>query len=147
MGSIEISEQELDQFEMAVAIACVRKSDKRLERQRPVKVDREAQAVPSCFSSAEGSLVISFDRSWYPYLCNSGEDGAVPARWYIPKASWVIAAIARALQTPVQRAISYVPGSRVFLDSAGGRRRPQGHAEVAVLGWSLPRKSALLPQR
>lgn len=147
MGTIEISERELVQFEMAVAIACVRKSDKRLERQRPMNVDRTAHAVPSCFSSAEGSLVISFDRSWYPYLCNSGDDGAVPARWYIPKVSWLIAVIARALHAPMQRAISYVPGSRIFLDSAGGRRRPEGHAEIAVLGWSLPRKSALLPQR
>jgi hypothetical protein len=147
MRTIEISEQELVQFETAVAIACVRKSDKRLESQRPAHVDRGAHAVPACFSSAEGSLVISFDRSWYPYLCNSGGDDAVPARWYIPKVSWLIAVIARALQTPVQRAISYVPGSRIFLDSEGGRRRPQGHAEVAVLGWSLPRKSALLPQR
>ena len=146
MATIEISERELVQFEMAVAIACVRKSDKRLERQRPTHVDREAHAVPPCFNGPEGSLVISFDRSWYPYLCNSGEGEAAPAKWYIPKVSWVIAAIARALQTPAQRAISYVPGSRIFLDSVGGRRRPEGHAEVAVLGWSLPRKSALLPQ-
>jgi hypothetical protein len=147
MGTIEISEQELDQFEMAVAMACATKSDKRLERQRPVKADRSAAAVPSCFSTPDGSLVISFDRSWYPYLCNSGGEDATPARWYIPKVSRLIAAIAGALQTPMQRAISYVPGSRIFLDSAGGRRRPEGKAEIAVLGWNLPRKSALLPPR
>jgi hypothetical protein len=147
MGTIQISEQELVQFEMAVAIAVVRKSDKRLEHQRPTKVDPAAQAVPACFSTAEGSLVISFDRSWYPYLCNSGDEDATPARWYIPKVSRVIAAIAGALQTPMQRAVSYVPGSRIFLDSSGGRRRPEGKAEIAVLGWNLPRKSALLPSR
>lgn len=147
MATMEISEQELAQFETAVAIACVRKSETRLERQRPAKVDPAAQAVPPCFSTPEGMLVISFDRSWYPYLCNSGGEDAAPARWYIPKASRVIAAIAGALQTPMQRSISYVPGSRIFLDSAGGRRRPEGKAEIAVLGWNLPRKSALLPQR
>jgi hypothetical protein len=145
MGTIEISEQELVQFEMAVAIACTRKSDKRLEHQRPTKVDPAASAVPPCFSTPDGSLVISFDRSWYPYLCNSGGEDATPARWYIPKASRLIAAIAGALQTPMQRAVSYVPGSRIFLDSAGGRRRPEGKNEVAVIGWNLPRKSALLP--
>jgi hypothetical protein len=147
MGTMEISEQELVQFEMAVAIACVRKSDKRLEHQRPTKVDSAAQAVPPCFSTPEGSLVISFDRSWYPYLCNSGGEETTPARWYIPKVSRVIAAIAGALQTPMQRAVSYVPGSRIFLDSAGGRRRPEGKAEIAVLRWNLPRQSRLLPPR
>jgi hypothetical protein len=147
MGTIEISEQELIQFEMAVAVACAKKSDKRLERQRPAKGDPAAQAVPPCFNSPEGMLVISFDRSWYPYLCNTGGEDATPARWYIPKASRLIAAIAGALQTPMQRSVSYVPGSRIFLDSAGGRRRPEGKAEIAVLGWNLPRKSALLPPR
>jgi hypothetical protein len=145
MATIEISEQELVQFEMAVAIACARKSDKRLEHQRPTRVDPATQPVPPCFSTPDGSLVISFDRSWYPYLCNSGGEEATPARWYIPKASRLIAAIAGALQTPMQRAVSYVPGSRIFLDSAGGRRRPEGKAEIAVLGWNLPRKSTLLP--
>ena len=147
MATIEISEQELVQFEMAVAIACVRKSETRLERQRPVKVDPAAQVVPPCFSTEDGSLVISFDRSWFPYLCNSGDKDGKPARWYIPKVSRLIAAIAGALQTPMQRAVSYVPGSRIFLDSAGGRRRPEGKAEVAVLGWNLPRKSTLLRSR
>ena len=147
MGSIEVSEAELVQFERAVAIACVRKSATRLERQRAEKVDPAAQAVPSCFSTPDGSLVISFDRSWYPYLCNSGGEDAAPARWYIPKASRLIAAIAGALQTPLQRAVNYVPGSRIFLDSAGGRRRPDGKAEIAVLRWNLPRESRLLPAR
>lgn len=147
MAMIAISEQELDQFEMAVAVACVRKSDKRLERQRLAKVDPAAQAVPACFTTAEGSLVISFDRSWYPYLCNSGGEDSTPARWYIPKASRLIAAIAGALQTPMQRAVSYVPGSQIILDSAGGRRRPAGKSEIAVLGWNLPRESRLLPPR
>lgn len=147
MATMEISEQELVQFEMAVAVACATKSATRLERQRLPKVDPAAQAVPSWFSTPEGSLVISFDRSWYPYLCNSGEADAGPARWYIPKASRLIAAIAGALQTPMQRSISYVPGSRIFLDSAGGRRRPEGKSEVSVLGWNLPRKSRLLPPR
>lgn len=147
MATMEISEQELVQFEAAVAIACTRKSETRLERQRPAKFDPAAQEVPSWFSGPEGSLVISFDRSWYPYLCNSGVDEAAPARWYIPKVSRLIAAIAGALQTPMQRAVSYVPGSRIFLDSAGGRRRPEGKGEIAVIGWNLPRKSRLLPPR
>lgn len=147
MTTMEISEQELVQFETAVAIACARKSDKRLEHQRSTKVDPAAAAVPPCFSTPEGMLVISFDRSWYPYLCNSGGEDAAPAKWYIPKASRLIAAIAGALQTPMQRAVSYVPGSRIFLDSTGGRRRPEGKAEIAVLGWTLPRKSVLLTSR
>ncbi len=145
--TMEISEQELVQFEMAVAMACATKSTTRLERQRPVRVDSSATAVPSCFNTPDGSLVISFDRSWYPYLCNSGGGDGAPARWYIPKASRLIAAIAGALQTPLQRAVSYVPGSRIFLDSAGGRRRPEGKAEIAVLRWNLPRESRFLPPR
>lgn len=147
MSAIQVTEQDLAQFEMAVAIACARKSDKRLDRQRPASGDRAAATMPSLFSTEDGSLVISFDRSWYPFLCNSGGDGAGPQRWYIPKASRLIAAIARALQTPMQRATRFVAGGRVLLDAAGGRRQPEGHGEIPVLRWTLPRKSALLPPR
>ena len=147
MSAIQVTEQDLAQFEMAVAIACARQSDKRLDRQRPTHGDRAAQTLPPYFSTEDGALVISFDRGWYPFLCNTGADDAGPERWYIPKVSRLIASIARALQTPMQRATRYVPGGRVFLDATGGRRRPEGHDEIPVLRWSLPRKSALLPPR
>lgn len=146
MVAIQVSEKDLAQFEMAVAIACVRKSDKRLEYQRSMNVDRAARDLPSCFTQ-DGCVAISFDRSWYPFLCNTGGDDPGPARWFIPKTSWLIAAVARALQTPTQRAISFTAGGRILLDAAGGRRQPEGHSEIAVLRWSLPRESALLPPR
>ena len=145
MVAIQVSEKDLAQFEMAVAIACVRKSDKPLEYQRPTNIDREARTLPSCFTE-DGCVAISFDRSWNPFLCNTGDD-ASPSRWFIPKSSWLIAAVARALQTPMQRAISFSAGGRILLDSAGGRRQPAGHAEIAVVQWSLPRESPLLPTR
>lgn len=144
--AIQVSEKDLAQFEMAVAIACVRKSDKRLEYQRPANVDRAACSLPSCFTQ-DGCVAISFDRSWYPFLCNTSEEDPGPQRWFIPKTSWLIAAVARALQTPAQRAISFTAGGRILLDASGGRRRPEGHAEIAVLGWTLPRESPLLPPR
>jgi hypothetical protein len=146
VGGIQVSEKDLAQFEMAVAIACVRKSDKRLEYQRPANVDRAAHTLPSCFTR-DGCMAISFDRSWYPFLCNTGGDEAGPPRWFIPKTSWLIATVARALQTPMQRTISFTAGGPILLDAAGGRRQPEGHAEIAVLRWSLPRESRLLPQR
>ena len=145
MCPIEITEKDLAQFEMAVAIACVRQSDKPLDGGRPQNIDRSAHPVPSCFSSADGSLAISFDRSWYPFLCNTGGEGEDPRRWYIPKSSRLIATIARALNTPLQRATRYLPGGWVLLDAAGGRRRPEGRGDIPVLQWTLPRKSALLP--
>jgi hypothetical protein len=147
VSAIQVTEQDLAQFEMAVAIACAQKSDKRLDRQRPSHVDRTVRPLPSDFSTADGSLVMSFDRGWYPFLCGTGGGDATPQRWYIPKVSRLIATIARALQTPMQRATRYVPGGQVFLDAAGGRRRPEGHDEIPVLRWSLPRESALLPPR
>jgi hypothetical protein len=148
MSAIQVTEQELAQFELAVAIACARKSDTRLDRQRPRTLGRTAGSPPSCFSTEDGSLVISFDRGWYPFLCNADAmDGSGPQRWYIPKVSRLIATIARALQTPMQRATRYVPGCRVLLDAAGGRRQRDGHDEIPVLRWSLPRKSVLLPPR
>jgi hypothetical protein len=147
VSAIQVTEQDLDQFELAVAIACVRQSDTRLDRQRPRSVDRTAGSLPSYFNTKDGALVISFDRGWYPFLCNASGDPAGPQRWYIPKVSRLIATIARALQSPMQRATRYVPGSRVVLDAAGGRRQPDGHVEIPVLRWNLPRKSALLPTR
>jgi hypothetical protein len=148
MSAIQVTEQDLAQFELAVAIACARRSDTRLDRQRPRNGDRTAPAPPSCFSTEDGALVISFDRGWYPFLCNSGgADRAGPQRWYIPKVSRLIASIARALQTPMQRATRFVAGSQVVLDAVGGHRHPDGHDEIPVLRWSLPRKSVLLPPR
>lgn len=143
VSTIQVSEKDLSQFEMAVAIACVRKSDKPLAFQRPTNVDRNARTLPPSFTE-DGSLVISFDRSWNPFLCNTNGDRATSPRWFIPKTSWLIAVVARALQTPMQRAISFVAGGPIYLDATGGRRRPEGHAEIAVLKWTLPRESALL---
>jgi len=147
VGAIQVAEKDLSQFEMAVAIACAMKSDKKLGHQRPANIDRASQTLPSCFTAEDGSLVISFDRGWYPFLSDTGGYNRGSQRWYIPKLSWLIAQVARALQTPMQGAISYIPGGRIFLDAAGVRRRPEGHAEIVVLGWSLPRESSLLPPR
>ena len=147
VGTIQVSEKDLTQFERAVGIACATKSDKRIEHQRPANIDRASGTLPSGFTAEDGSLVISFDRGWYPFLCNSRGDKTAPQRWYIPKVSRLIAQVARALQTPMQKAISYVPGGRIFLDAAGVRRTPQGHAEIAVLRWGLPRESPLLCRR
>ena len=141
--TIQVSEKDLSQFESAVAVACAMKSDKPVERQRPLHFSRAARTLPSGCMAADGSLVMSFDRSWYPFLCNSEDGETVPQRWYIPKASWLVARIASALQAPVQRAISY-KGGRILLDGAGVRRTPDGHAEVVVLRWNLPRESSLL---
>lgn len=147
MGSIQVSEKDLSQFENAVAIACALKSDKRIEHQGPAKIDRAARPLPSSFLAQDGSLAISFDRSWYPFLSKVGDEHAAPKRWYIPKVSWLLAQIARALQAPRQRSVGYVGGGQVFLDGAGVRRTPTGHAEIAVLQWSLPRASQLLRPR
>ena len=147
VSAIQVAEKDLSQFEMTVAIACAMKSDKKLGHQRPANIDRASRTLPSCFTADDGSLVISFDRGWYPFLCNAGAYNRGPQRWYIPKLSRLIAQVAGALQTPMQKAISYIPGGRIFLDAAGVRRRPEGHAEIVVLGWSLPRESPLLPPR
>ncbi|MGH7538044.1 MAG: hypothetical protein ACREMF_05380 [Gemmatimonadales bacterium] len=147
MSGIQVSEKELSQFEKAVAIACAMKSEKQLQHQGPANIGRASRTLPSSFTAEDGSLVISFDRGWYPFLCNTRGDNTGPQRWYIPKVSRLIAQVARALQTPMQKAISYVPGGRIFLDAAGVRRTPQGHAEIAVLRWSLPRESPLLCRR
>ncbi len=132
---------------MAVVVACAMKSAKQLERQHPANIRRASQTLSACFTAKDGSLVISFDRGWYPFLCNTGVNNTGPERWYIPKVSWLIAQVARALQMPMQRAVSYIPGGRIFLDAAGVRRRLESHAEIAVLIWSLPRESTLLPPR
>jgi len=145
MDPVEVTERDLDQFELAVFVACTQRSEERLEHDLPAEVDRASLALPSYFTSEDGSLVMSFDGGWYPFLCNTVGYNLGPQRWYVPKASRLIAHIAHALQTPIQRRLSYLPGGRVFLDAHGVRRRPEGHGEMQVLKWKLPRKSVLLP--
>jgi len=145
MDPIQVSERDLDQFELAVFVACTQQSDERLEHELPVDADQGSLALPTYFTSEDGSLVMSFDAGWYPFLCNTRGYNLGPQRWYVPKVSKLIAHIAHALQSPIQRRVSYMPGGRVFLDANGVRRRPEGYGEMHVLQWRLPRESPFLP--
>ncbi len=145
MDPIQVSQRDLDQFELALFVACTQHSGERLEHDLPTDVDRSSLALPSYFTSGDGSLVMSFDGRWYPFLCNTRGYNLGPQRWYVPKVSRLIAHIAQALQTPIQRRVSYLPGGRAFLDATGVRRRPEGHGDIQVLRWKLPRESPFLP--
>lgn len=147
MEHISVTHKTLDEFELAIAVACVSKSEDRLDHHMPAGIDPAALRIPDYFTANDGALVISFDLGWYPFLCNTKGYNHGPMRWYIPKVSQLVARVALALQSPQQKSLSSFSGGRIFLDGAGVRRRPEGRGEVRVLSWTLPRDSGFLPRR
>jgi hypothetical protein len=143
LSTYAVTHKELEEFERAVVLACKRKSSERLEHSFSEGPADASLSLPDYFNAEDGSLVISFDAGWYPFLCNTRGYNTGPQRWYVPKVSRLIAMIARELQTPAQRRVSYVAGGRIFLNASGARRKPAGHGEIHVLSWTLPRESPL----
>lgn len=148
---IKVSEDDLEEFEFAVDNACVRRSHV------PIQVDMPEQKMqeldvgeiprPGYFRREDGSLVISFDKDWYPFLCSTTGHNTGTQCWYIQKSSRLIQLIAATLHTPEQRNYSKKQGGRVFLDANVIRRHPKGHSEIVFLKWILPRESRLLRDR
>lgn len=87
-------------------MACTRQSDERLEHDLPGSCDPGSLRLPSYFMAEDGSLVISFDSGWYPFLCNTRGYNTGPQRWYIPKVSRLIARVAHVVQTPSQKRLT-----------------------------------------
>jgi hypothetical protein len=147
MPIVTIPESDLRAFEDEVALACLLKSESRLEAQvsLPSLMDAQAFELPSYFRSSEGSLVLSFDGSWYPFLCNTAGYNVGPDRWYLRK-NPLTAKLGLRLQEPIMKRLRFRPGGRLFLDSSGARMKPNA-SYVDVLEWQLPRATDwLLPR-
>ena len=146
MPLIHISAEEIDEFDAAIAIACLLQSSKRLENTVPRTLRIADYAVPDYFYR-QGCLVISFDGRWYPFLDNTRGYNRGQLRWYIPKISELLARVGRAMQSPERRRIAGRAGGRVFLHTAGVVRRPAGTTEEELLAWNIGGKSSYLRDR
>ncbi len=149
MPTIAVSGAEVEQFDIAVALACAYQSENRFEFEIPADVKpSEAGGVPDYFYSRDGCLVISFDCTWYPFLDNTRGYNRGPERWYMPKMSSLLAAIALAMQAPDQKRFSRGrSGGRVFVHSTGVIRRPAVTQDLELLSWKLPSDSYFLRDR
>jgi hypothetical protein len=143
-----VSPSEVEEFDLAIALACRFQSAERLEFNLPPGFKAKEHVVPDYFYRNDGCMVLSFDRSWYPFLDNTRGYNRGPQRWYVPKRSSLLANIGVAMQSPEQRRFSGgIPGGRVFMDSLGVVRCPPSRGEVELLAWNLPRESHFLRDR
>ena len=140
-----VTEVQLAEFELAIATACALASERPILAGMPEIPDGAEISLPDRFKDRDGSLVLSFDSRWYPFLNNGrGHHVGQNPRWYIPNAH-LLKLVVSALKTPdeLERA-GGVAGGRVFLSAVGARRRLLGSPETTVLLWHLPRRSVLL---
>lgn len=143
MASIPITANDVDEFDSAITIACQLKSPERLEFSHSATTDSGPVSVPAYFRKS-GSLVISFDGGWFPFLDNTTGYNRGDQRWYIPKTSRLVAEVAQRMQRPPRT--SQKPG-RVFLHSGGAYRRRVDRTEIEIVEWVLPQKSRFLEDR
>ena len=148
MPLIQVSAKEIDEFDVAIALACLLQSPERLENKVSKKMRLADYAVPDYFYSQDGCLVVSFDGGWFPFLDNTRGYNRGPQRWYIPKTSELLARVARSMQTAEQRRIlGAQAGGRVFLHSTGALRRPEAMPELELLTWYIEGRSCYLCDR
>lgn len=139
-----ISENDLAEFEVAIAVACAHKSPAPFRGAPPPVTDATPVTLPDRFRDGAGAIVISFDARWHPFLNNGvGHHVGELPRWYLPQ-NPLLDAVCTALKNPDELRRAGASGGRVFLHAAGVRRRLAGEMEREVLTWQLPRHSALL---
>jgi hypothetical protein len=139
-----VSDNDVDKFDQAIAVACILHSEEPLEQKLPCEPDIKGYAIPKYFYRDDGCLVISFDGYWYPFLDSSKGYNRGPQRWYIPKISHLIARAGLAMRTPEQgRSSDGRPGGRLFFHASGVLKR----GDVNLLTWTLAKESAYLRGR
>lgn len=134
-----VTPKEVDEFDRAILTACVLRSEHRMDDERSYPTDWSSIIELPDYFYHDKYLVISFDRGWYPFLDNTRGYNRGPQRWYIPKCSRILAAIADALRWNSDGR----PGGRVFVSFDGVFRRDDGE-QIQLLDWELPKKSHFL---
>src|SRR5437588_11634759 len=100
MTVVDVFPADVDEFDTAIAIACLQKSTERFECKMPPVHGSDEPATPGYFYRGDNCLVLSFDHSWYPFLDSTHSYNHPPVRWYIPKISRLIGLVAHEMQTP-----------------------------------------------
>jgi hypothetical protein len=88
---IKFSTADVEQFDKAIAVACMTQSEDRLENKLPTGLRAKEYGVPDYFYRSDGCLVLSFDGGWYPFLDNTQGYNRGLQRWYVPKTSQLLA--------------------------------------------------------
>jgi hypothetical protein len=146
MQHIEVHPLDILEFDVTIAVACIKKSRDRLECSLPTNIRPADFGVPDYFYK-DGSLVVSFDQRWYPFLDNTCSWNPPDRRWYIPKVSRLLRKIGDVMQAPEQKLLpGWRSGGRVFIHSGGVFRRA-GSREVELVSWTLPAPSMFLNAR
>lgn len=129
---------EVAEFDLAIAVACIRKSQDRLGPTVASGLDAEDFSLPDYFYS-RGCLVISFDRSWYPYLDNTRGYNRGEQRWHVPKNTNLLIRVADSMKA-CNRA---QPGGRTLLCRKGALLA--SNLQTWLLEWTLESDSKWLP--
>jgi len=142
---IQVSELDVAEFDISVALAIRRQSSEPLtdiegilERlPKFVESSPAERKSPAYFYRADGCLVVSFDLNWRPYLDNTvGYNQPGSLRWYVPK-NKVLKRVADAMKCQGRQ----ISGGRAFLHE-GGAAYGEGNREL--LRWRLAAPSQYL---
>jgi hypothetical protein len=128
-ADIFVSPAEINEFDLAIATACMLKSEDRLGKD-VLSIPDNRPMMPRYFYRKDLCLVLSFDVSWYPFLDNTMGYNQGSQRWYVPKASALIARCAQEMQ---KQRFGSRPGGRLFLHLGGALRS----GNVTLLRWTL----------
>src|SRR5207237_660057 len=79
----KLSTADVEQFDNAIAVACMPHSEDRLENKLPARLPVKEYGVPDYFYRSDGCLVLSFDGGWYPFLDNTQGYNRGLLRWYV----------------------------------------------------------------
>jgi hypothetical protein len=143
---IDVSKDEITNFNVIIAVACMKKSNERIELEDIAEgLNPRQYAVPDYFyRKKDDSLVVGFDGKWYPFLESTRGYNHDYERWYLPdtKSRCLLDRVADLMRASGQKI-----GGKVFLYSTGARWCPTSTNEVELLRWSLSNKSWYLRDR
>lgn len=150
MSHIDLLPKDVWEFDLAILIACDKKSAKpfrgRVQEEAKYTPNFDSFKLPGRFRGRGGCMVLSFDRRWNPFLGHTFGRNCAP--WYVPK-NGLLDHVETAMQIAEQMNYAKGPsGGRVFLHDAGGFRCPEtACGEIELVTWALPTSSCTLQHR
>jgi hypothetical protein len=150
MSHINLLPEDVWEFDLAILIACAKKSDKpfrgRVQEESKSTPSFDGFKLPGRFCGRGGCIVLSFDGKWNPFLGDS--IGYNRTHSYVPK-NGLLDRVEAAMQTSGQMKYSQRrSGGRVFIHDCGAFRCPEtASCEIELLTWELPTPSYTLQHR
>jgi hypothetical protein len=146
---VSIPQVEVDEFDYAIAVARIKKSSEPLGPLEIIlrdlstrEVKREEFGCPNYLYREDQCLIVSFNKTWRPYLDNTRGYNVGEQRWFIPRGTALLERVAGAMRALDEGQ----PGGRTFL-CAEGALRNIGTANCWLVEWALEGESVILRQR